>query len=277
MRTGPRFTVLLCTAGIALAGCRAKDSADANLLRVTTADYAFEVPDQVSAGLTTIRLVNHGPSLHHIQLVRLDQGKTLPDFLPALQKAAEGGAPLPQWATMIGGPNSPTAGDSSTAVFQLDPGTYAMICLIPDASGVPHFAKGMARMITVTGPARAAAEPVPDVTIKLVDYDFQLSTPLTSGHHTIRVENDAQQWHELALVKLNSGKTPMDFVGWVEKMTGPPPGELHGGITGILPGTHAFIVTDLAPGDYALICFFPDAKDGKPHLAHGMIKTITVS
>ena len=34
---------------------------------------------------------------------------------------------------------------------------------------------------------------------------------------------------------------------------------------------------ELTPGDYGLICFVPDAKDGKPHLAHGMVKTITVS
>ena len=69
----------------------------------------------------------------------------------------------------------------------------------------------------------------------------------------------------------------MYHAGWAEKMTGPPPGVVHGGISGIMPGEHAFIVTDLPAGDYALICFFPDIKDGKPHLAHGMIKTIKVS
>ena len=31
------------------------------------------------------------------------------------------------------------------------------------------------------------------------------------------------------------------------------------------------------PGSYALICFVPDAKDGKPHAMHGMLKTLTVS
>jgi len=25
------------------------------------------------------------------------------------------------------------------------------------------------------------------------------------------------------------------------------------------------------------LCFWPDAKDGKPHLVHGMVKQITVS
>jgi len=33
---------------------------------------------------------------------------------------------------------------------------------------------------------------------------------------------------------------------------------------------------DLAPGEYGLLCFLPDAKDGKPHFVHGMHKQITV-
>jgi len=285
MRARPIRIVVLCVAAVTVSGCQAKDSArtaataiaaaaEANVLRVTTADFAFDAPDRIQAGLTTIRLINKGPSPHHVELVRLDQGKTLPDFLAALK----GGGPPPPWATMIGGPNSPVPGDSSTAVFSLAPGTYAMICFIPAADGMPHFAKGMARMITVTGPAPtpAAPEPAADMVVKLVDYDFQFSQPLTPGHHTIRVENAGQQLHELVFVKLSPGRTAMDFADWAFKQTGAPPGDLRGGISGILPGAHAFIVTDLTPGEYALICFFPDVKDGKPHLAHGMIKTITV-
>jgi len=32
----------------------------------------------------------------------------------------------------------------------------------------------------------------------------------------------------------------------------------------------------LTPGEYALICFVPDAKDGKAHFAHGMMSTFVV-
>jgi len=31
---------------------------------------------------------------------------------------------------------------------------------------------------------------------------------------------------------------------------------------------------DLKPGRYALICFLPDASDGKPHFEHGMVREI---
>jgi plastocyanin len=280
MRSGLLVTLALCSAAVCTVGCKPKETAQAgqatpgeNLLRVTAKDFSFEAPDQIPAGLVTIRLVNEGPSPHHVELVRLDQGKTLPEFLEAMKNPG----PPPAWATMIGGPVASTTGDSSTAIFPLEPGAYAMICLVPAPDGMPHVAKGMGRLLTVTAPALAAAEPVADDTVKLVDYDFQLAKPLTAGHHVFRVENAGQQWHEMVLVRLHPGTTAMEFAVWAEKQVGPPPGDLHGGISGILPGAHAFVVTDLTPGEYALICFFPDVKDGKPHLAHGMIKTISVS
>ena len=277
----PRLPLAAALAALALVGCQARESAhpdattstEASVLRVTASDFTFDVPDQVPAGVTTIRLINQGPSLHHVELVRLDEGKTLVDFLTALKA----GGPPPAWASMIGGPNDPEFGDSTTVIMTLEPGSYAMICLIPGADGLPHVMKGMAKAITVTGPASATPEPAADVTVKLLDYDFQFAQPLTAGHHTIRVENDAQQVHEIVFVRLQAGKTAVDFATWAGKMTGPPPGVVHGGISGIMSGEHVFIVADLPAGDYGLICFFPDIKDGKLHLEHGMIKTITVS
>lgn len=39
----------------------------------------------------------------------------------------------------------------------------------------------------------------------------------------------------------------------------------------------AAALLSLTPGQYAMVCFLPDVKDGKPHHAHGMIKAFTVS
>ena len=36
-------------------------AADANVLRVTAADYTFDAPDQIQGGLTTIRLLTNNP------------------------------------------------------------------------------------------------------------------------------------------------------------------------------------------------------------------------
>ena len=268
----------ITVAALVLAACKGKEAASPpapaeNLLRVTTADYTFQSPDQITAGVTTIRLVNQGPSFHHIQLIRLNDGKTLPDLLEAMKAPG----PLPPWAVMTGGPNAAGVGDSTTLIETLDPGTYALICLIPGSDGMPHFAKGMARQLTVAPSTAGVTEPAADDTLTLKDYAFGFTRPLTAGHHTIRVENDGQQPHEMVLVKLDAGKAPSDFLDWASKMAGTPPGRPLGGVTGLMPGAHGFMVTDIAPGNYALVCFFPDAKDGKPHFAHGMVTMVTVS
>jgi uncharacterized cupredoxin-like copper-binding protein len=280
---------LAMLAGLAIVSCRsdkppaaaagAPDSAPVAsaappAVTVVATDYSFEAPAEVPAGLTTFRLVNRGPSIHHVQLVKLNDGKTVDDFMAALKA----GGPPPKWATMAGGPNPPEIGDTSSTTVALEPGNYALLCFVPGSDGIPHVAKGMVRPLTVTaGTGATAAEPEADVVMKLVDYDFELSKPLTAGRHTIRIENAGPQEHEVVIVKLGPGKEPMDFAEWGEKQVGKAPGTLHGGVSGIMPGATAFVEVDLAPGEYGLICFVPDTKDGKGHYHHGMAKKVTVS
>ena len=97
------------------------------------------------------------------------------------------------------------------------------------------------------------------------------------GKHTIRLENLATQDHEMFIVRLEKGKTPADVAQWAENPKGPPPGMPLGGTSGMRKGSVAYVPVDLAPGEYALLCFIPDAKDGKPHYVHGMMKQFTVS
>ncbi len=257
------------------AGARPADdvAGGANVLTVTASDYRFDAPAEIPAGLTTIRLINQGPSLHHIQLMKLEEGKALEDFLTALQEERP-----PTWATPAGGPAPPEVGGTSTSIEALEPGDYALICFIPAADGMPHVVKGMSRALKVVEPAGPATpEPEADIVVKLVDYGFEFSRPLTGGKHTIRVENAGPQPHEIAIVRLNAGKQPADFVAWGMKPVGSSPGTIHGGLSGIMPGMHSFIEVDLPPGEYALLCFLPDVKDGKPHFEHGMMQRTTVA
>jgi hypothetical protein len=161
----------------------------------------------------------------------------------------------------------------------LTPGQYAMLCFIPAADGKPHFTKGMVSKLEVT-PANGPAAPAPaaDVVVKLADYDFGLSAPLQAGSKTIRVENAGPQMHEIVLARLAPGKTIADLGAWAEGgAKGPPPASFIGGTSPMDPGTNNVFTVTLEPGEYALLCFVPDAKDGKEHLAHGMAKQLTVS
>jgi hypothetical protein len=282
--------VPLTATAIILAGCRSADRSASSgapqtdatvppaaegpaVLAVMARDFVFEAPAQVPAGMTTIRLLNHGPSLHHVQLFKLEDGKTVDDFMTALKSPG----PLPQWVRAAGGPNPPEPGSATSITEVLEPGNYVMVCFVPSADGMPHVMKGMMRPLTVTpGSGTAGSEPKADITMKLVDFDFQSSQQLTPGRHTIRVENAGSQPHEVAFIKMKPGKTPQDFANWGMKPVGPAPGMTLGGVSAIMPGAYAFVDVDLPAGDYALLCFVPDAKDGKPHFAHGMAKLIKV-
>ena len=242
---------------------------------VIASDYAFVAPDTIPAGMTEIRLQNRGTEMHHVWLIRMDAGKTLSDLFASMKA----GPPLPAWARQVGGPNTPGPGGESVATLRLLAGRYAMICVIPSPDGKEHVMNGMAKEIIVT-PASSNTSNVNirvSSTMTLLDYSFQFSQPLAAGRQTIRVKNAAEQSHEVVLARLQPGKTPADVLAWMEKMEGPPPAAPIGGTTPIARGEENIITVDLTPGDYALICFMPDAKDGKPHFVHGMVTQITVA
>jgi hypothetical protein len=266
----------------AVAACSrpAPESAGPTVVTITATDYAFAGPDTIPAGLITLRLVNQGKELHHASLVRLGDGKTVADFQAGLEAAMRNHTPLPPWIAFVGGPNAATPGDTATATQRLDPGTYVVVCWIPSTDGVPHLMKGMMRPIVVSalrGPAVAEAQA--SLSIKLTDYNFELSQAMTAGTRTVRVENAGLQAHEIVITALPPGKTLQDFVAWeLGGEKGPlPTGRWLGGVTALDVGGHAEFTATFAPGNYLLLCFWPDTKDGKPHIMHGMAKEITVS
>ncbi len=261
-------------AAAAASGGAAAAPAAPVIVTVHARDFAYDAPDQIEAGMTTFHLVNDGPGLHHLVLIRLDSAKTAAD----LQAATKKPGPLPGWAVLSGGPNAADAKGESTATVDLVPGNYVMLCFVDVPDNVPHFAKGMIRPLTVT-PVTTASAPAPasDVVVSLSNYSFALSQPLTAGQHTIKVETAPGQPHELVLIRLDAGKTAKDLFGWMQKMQGPPPGHVVGGASPSAAGIPVYVSINLVPGKYLLICFLPDAKDGKPHFTHGMMQTVDIA
>ena len=246
-----------------------------NLVTVTARDFAFAAPEVIPSGLTTIRLVNQGTEMHHAQVVRLDEGHTVAELMDL---AARGeGEGLPAWAHFVGGPNVPAPNGFNEATMQLQAGAYALVCFIPSPDGVPHMMKGMVKGLTVV-PATVptAAMAAAGVRMVLRDYAFDITPEITAGRHTIQVENAAAQPHEVVVMRLAPGKTPQDLMGWMQKQEGPPPFAPVGGTTLLSTGQVNQITVDFEPGEYVLLCFVPDAGDGKPHVAHGMVRQITV-
>lgn len=246
------------------------------VVTIRAREYSFIAPKTVKSGVTTFRLVNEGKELHHLTIIRLDKGKTMADLAAAMKKPG----PLPAWTTDVGGPNPALPGGSAEATLSLDAGHYVIVCFVPSpGETVPHVMKGMMGEFTVVPEKSGGSEPVADATINMSDYTFTIDKPLAVGHHVLKVTNDAVQAHELVLVELAPGKTIADLGNWVEKslMKGPPPGKPVGGMAVLGKGRSGTFPIDLKPGKYGMICFLPDAKDGKTHFEHGMTKEFTVA
>ena len=289
-----KIRLLSLAAVFAVAGCSVKeapkeaDSAGAvpvavaatspNVVNISATDYKFDAPDSIPAGLTTFRMTDNGKELHHVTLIKLDSGKTIADFQAGM-KAMKPGTPPPGWVILSGGPNAVAPGATSDLTFGVEAGNYVMVCFIPDAKGVPHVMHGMIKALTVTpNPNANMAEPPADVTVTLRDYQFDFSTPLTAGRHTLKIETAPGQPHEFTFFQLMPGKTVADLTKYVETgMKGPPPAVPIGGVAGVAAGKPSFYTVDLKPGDYAIVCFLEDAKDGKPHFVHGMVQQIKIS
>jgi hypothetical protein len=260
---------------LAFLGIATSAEAQGNTVTITASDFSFTAPDTIAAGLTTFELVNHGNELHHVQLIRLEQGKTMADVHAALQSQAG----PPAWITLMGGPNGAVPhGPPVSAAVSLTPGQYVLLCFIPSPDGKPHVAKGMVRPLTVVGGAAVAQAGLPkaDNVLTLYDYNFDLDKPLTAGRRTIQIKNKGKDVHEVFIAKLPSGTPVTAMMEWLSGgMKGPPPVMPVGGIVGITVGQENVATVDLEPGEYGLYCFIL-APDGKEHVQHGMFKKITV-
>jgi hypothetical protein len=243
------------------------------VVTIAASEYAFDAPDSIEAGPTTIRLVSRGREQHFVWLGRIASPHTLAEF-----KRTLGSPDRIPWITQVGGVGTIEPGGVAMSTIDLAPGLYVMLCDMEDPKGTPHMLEGMVRALTVTHTRNAAAMPVADVALSLIDYWFALPDSLGAGAHVIEVRNAAAQPHMVLLWRLHDGKSAADVVQWMDARVdpGPSPVSLVGGTPDMDPGQMLQLRVRLQPGKYVLICLVDDAHDHKPHYAHGMVREITV-
>lgn len=123
-----------------------------------------------------------------------------------------------------------------------------------------------------------------DATIRAVDHVDWAALPKripTKG--LLRFRNASDAVHVLGLTKLKDGKTMADFEEWVEQLkqgneTPPPVNFGIGTSSGVIdPDRTQSFRYDLPPGQYVLVCWWPDAEMGlMPHFLMGMYRGVTV-
>jgi uncharacterized cupredoxin-like copper-binding protein len=294
-----RLMIAVVVAGLVAAGCSSSSkSADSDTTTPTTAapkelpkvtitatDFAYDVPAQIPAGYVDVTIKNDGKEQHQVGFVKLGS-TTFAQFKTAANTTNLNAVKA---TTFAGGPNGAEPGQTTSAIVKLDPGAYAVVCLIPaNSDGKPHAEHGMIKAVTVAK-TDESIEVAPKVasTIKLNEFSFTLP-PAFDGKGTVDIANEGAQVHELVIVKLKPGKTLADAKAFLlvppgtPPPAGPPPFTAIpglGGVTGLSSQQHAWLNMNLTPGNYALICFFPDTSNalGLPHALKGMTKEFTIS
>jgi uncharacterized cupredoxin-like copper-binding protein len=110
-------------------------------------DYGFKSARPLAAGSHSILVVNDGPQVHEMVMLKLMPGKSAEDFG---NWATTGGMKGPPPALPIGGAGLMEPGTSSLVSVDLTPGDYGYICFVPDSKdGKPHAAHGMVSQFTV--------------------------------------------------------------------------------------------------------------------------------
>lgn len=270
-------TALVAT--LLLSACAAQPAAPAapavpTAVTFKGADFSFEGPESIPAGLITINFQNIGKEWHHAQLARLNDGVTMEQLDEAMKKDSNAALGM---VNLVGGVGALDPNGSGSVTLKLQEGQYLLLCFIPSADGVPHLAKGMIRPLTVKGAGATAAEPKADVTVNMADFHFTMPAEVKAGKQVWKVINDGPQPHEIALVRLAEGKTLDDIYAWYAKPEGPQPFNMVGGMQGMNAGVPAaFINLDLQPGNYVAVCDIPDPASGKPHSELGMVMPFTV-
>lgn len=119
---------------------------------------------------------------------------------------------------------------------------------------------------------------IPKITIKAVDFSFQLPQTVSAGLVDVTLVNNGSQPHQTQFARINNGnfdefKTTLD-----QKGPGAALGlvTLYGGVNTLDPGQSGEAILNLPSGQYASICFVSGA-DNVPHYMKGMITHFSVT
>lgn len=201
--------------------------------------------------------------------------------------ATVGAPPMGSAATAGGGATAaiPTTGSAGSATSATRPPANASA-----TSGTPASATSGSTVAGITASPTSVASPTAasgtmgqTLTVKAVEYSFQTTTSsIPGGFTTIQMQNLGKEPHQAQLARLKDGVTYDQFVAAVKDdvknsgNTSDALATLVGGPNVGLTGATVEVLQDLKAGQYALLCFVPDAM-GMPHVALGMTSPLTVT
>jgi hypothetical protein len=225
----------------------------------------MSVPDHVPAGLVRLNSYNFEMDWHSTIFRRLNDDVKLDDFAAAFKKDPVSTMPMTSY---LGGPDVP-GGTILAGYYTLTPGTF----IIVDNSNDPwRFSS-----FQVAGTANQAAAPQADISVIEKEYSFDMPKSIPTGINLWKFTNLGKALHNVAIVRLNQGKTIKDLITFVKDSQGKPPYEYLAAWNFLSPGVTSWGEVDLQPGEYMIVDAAPDFASGEGLNAEkGMYAAFTV-
>ncbi len=249
-------------------------------------DFAFEMPDELPAGLVSITFTNEGHVNHHGYVMRLLDGVTPDQVMAAMSAEMEGteGQATSEVNDLAFFLPDTDPGKSNQVTVELAPGNWLIVSFSMDpAAGeemIPDWVKGSIQEFTVlAAEGDAPAAPAADIVVTIGADDFEMPTELAAGEQTIQIVNNSGEEDGYAFfVQLGGDTTVEDVLAVFEAMfSGQEPEEFPiistvGGLMGYNLGESYYTTINFEPGNYAVISSI--GSDEFPYA--GLYKSFTV-
>lgn len=268
---GVFFVSLLAAVSLMSAG--AAQASTLPTLTLTLTKSSITVAGATQSGGVNVVSTATGVKEANVILFLLKPGATFDEVEAAVKKAHGDTNVTSKYGSLVFDAEV-TPGQSSEAQTYLQPGQY--VALIPGGEGKGSKAHAL---FTVTAAASPAALPVPQATIRSIEFGFRGPSTLHDGE-LVRFENEGFLVHmdvaapvknmkaaRQAVKDLLSGKEKA-----LEKLISGPPAGFAG------PLSHeAFQQETITakPGIYVEVCFM-DTQDGRSHSLLGMERIIKI-
>ena len=253
-------------------------------ITILAEDYAFQAPDQVPSGWTTIQYENHGNEPHFLLVAKVPDGKNLEDYTNSIVKPFNEvwyalrddgldqalvfeklGPKLPEWfgsVEFVGGTGIIPAGTHTEISLNLTSGTHILECYFKNEEGELHSVEGMLRELTVTDSESDASAPEADINITLSNFEMDIEGDLKPGKHTFSVqlvENPEQGFgHNVHVIRVDDDTQVEEVLRWINFMEidglrTPSPYTFAGGMHLMPAGETAYFTTKLEVGRYIFL------------------------
>ena len=269
----------LALSGLALAAPSSAETTAGSSVRVwINKQHEVRMVDHLRPGLHRFVVRSGQPA--SFQLLKARRGYTKKEAVRDVARMFESAKVMKRFernVTLLGGVSA-QPGERGVMWAKLPRGRYWVVDTMPE--------KMEARDVKVlrVGGKRITGDLPGAKTLRAVSEHEWAAAPGTipaSGRLVLRNSSDAN--HMYGIARLADGKTVDDFAAWIEELkkgneTQPPVSFDIGTESGVVGAGRAMSLRyDLPPGDYVLVCWWPDTDMGNmPHVMMGMFKGLTL-